>query len=186
MNSAFLFSNSIRHLGQYLKFQFIKSRRWISILFKRNRKLSKISFDYYKNWHFEEGLLLIDFQFNNAIWYKTESLKSVDVGKPIILNIQNIKSEILEFEVYGFFQKQIFHIQLNKEAHIDSTSFKTQLFNNAVSIDSNCTIKTPKLLTQIIKPFIILDAPTVTLRDFSTQNNQITIIHSQFKTQDYI
>ncbi|MBK5214799.1 MAG: hypothetical protein JJE55_14200 [Flavobacteriaceae bacterium] len=181
MKNIFLFSDSLRQFGKYLKFQSLKFRKWIFILFKRNRKLHKISFDYYKNWQFEHGLLVINFQFKNAIWYKIGDYKSLDFIKPIFLNLQNTKSDLVVFEVYGFFQKQVYYIKLNKATKIDNQPFNTKIFNI-----SELTIMPNQIFPQMTKPIIKVDKPKVKISGLSVESISIEIIPSKFKTQDYI
>jgi len=115
MKRLFLFSDNLYSFYLNINFSFIKVIRVIKLFFHSRRTLEKISIDYYKNWHFDNAYLIVDLKFENAVWYRIQKMRSTDFTKPIILNLQNVKTGTIKLEVFGFFQKQTFLIELNRE-----------------------------------------------------------------------
>lgn len=181
MKNTLLFSDKIRQFNSFVKFQFLKFGRWISVLFKRRKSINKIAFEYYKNWQFKNAYLVIDFQFRNAIWYKVGNIKSTDFFHSLILNLENIDAETIDFEVFGFFQKQIYTINLNKVAELNSEPFKTQI-HNLSSLD-------------LIKSKILFDLPnfgikntktTLNFENIKVETSTSQINYKPFKIQEYL
>lgn len=176
-----LFSDKLRRIGLPVKFQLIKVRKLLTILFKRKKKLEKISFEYYRKWHFDNAYLIVDFKFKNAVWFRIGNYKSNDFSKQIVLDLENIHADTIPFEVFGFFQKQVFKINLNKEAKINTQSFKTKINNLNTFKLAKQNIKTqiPKIVFQNNKQIL-------KLHKIQFVSNNIKINHKPFKTQDYI
>jgi hypothetical protein len=181
MAKYLLFSDKLKQIGLFVNSQFLKIGNLLTILFKRRRKLEKISFDYYMNWHFDNAYLVVDFKFKNAVGYKVGEFKSFDFSKPIILNLENIQSVTINFEVFGFFQKQVYVINLNRDTRINTQPFKTKIDNiNMVKLVQQKTrIRIPKIGLHIADPTFVFEKIAV-----KTQNIQIN--YQTFKTQDYI
>lgn len=173
----------LKQLILFLKFHSIRIGKWFSILFKRNRKLKKLSFDYYKNWHSDNSFLVVDIKFANGIYFKVGDFKSFDFTKLLILNFQNLNTGNIKVEVFGFMQKQVFIIELNKEIQLNTKSFKTVIENiSPVEITKQKTrtkTKTPNF-------WFVEDKPKVTNQNIAVNSSQITINHKKFNTQDYI
>ena len=163
------------------KFHFFRFGKGFIFLFKRNKKLKKISFDYFKNWHFDNSYLVIDFKFKNAIYFKVGEIRSFDFSKPLILNLQNLNTNNIEFEVYGFLQKQIFLIDLNKEINLNSKTFRTVIDNiSPVEIIRN------KTRTKISNLNIARGKPKVTIQNVSINTNKIEIMYNNFNEKDLL
>ena len=176
IRNTYIASNRYKHIGNLLKFYSLKFGKWILLLFKPNKKLKNISFNYLRNWHVDNAYLIIDFKFKNAIWFKIGKFKSTDFNHPLALNLQVIHSDVLEFEVYGFLQKQTILIQLSKELKINTEVFKTKILtiNNITLIPNKTLVKESKVKTKI------------TMSDLRPRKLSIEINHSNFKIQDYI
>lgn len=180
MKNPLLFSNKIRQFNSFVKFQFLKFGRWISVLFKRRKSIKKISFEYYKYWQFNNAYLVINFQFKNAIWYKIGNIKSTDFSKPLILNLENIHSDGIDFEIFGFFQKQIYTIHLNKVAELNSEPFKTQTHN------LNLKLTNDKIRFRL-SDFEITNGKTVLNFDnIKVETPSFQINYKPFQIQEYI
>lgn len=164
-----------------IQYYFLKVSRLFCILFKRSKQIEKISFDYYKNWHFDNAYLVVDFKFKNAVWYKVGEFKSFDFSKPIILNLENIQSDTINFEVFGFFQKQVYEINLNRETRINTQPFKTKIDNiNIVELVQQ------KTRTRIPKIGLHIADPTFVFEKIAVKPQNIQINYQTFKIQDYI
>jgi len=172
MKKIFLFSDYLYLFYYNINFSLIRIIRVIKLFFHSRRNLEKISIAYYKNWHFHNSFLIIDLRFENAVWYRIDKIKNTDFTKPIVLNIQNIKTETIKLEVFGFFQKQTFLIELNRE---------NQRLNIA-QIKSFSKIKTISIPQFEPK----LENISFKIPQISTNLNIIQIEHNSFKTQDYL
>lgn len=181
MTKYLLFSDKLKQIGLFVNFQVLKVTRLLTILFNRRRKLEKISFGYYQKWHFDNAYLFIDFKFKNAVWIKIGNFKNYDFSKQIVLDLENIQTETVQFEVFGFFQKQVYEIKLNKETQINTKPFKTKIDNiNIVELVQQKTgTRIPKIEFHIADPTFVFEKNAV-----KPQNIQIN--YKPFKIQDYI
>ena len=171
----------LKQLVLFIKFHLTRISKWVAILFKKNKKLKKISFDYYKNWHSDSSYLIVDFKFKNAIYFKVGNFKSFDFSIPLILNLRNLQNNNIEIEVYGFLQKQVFVIELNKEIQLDTKSFKTK-FENLSPI----AITEQKTKVKIQNFWFALIKPKIQIQSVSVNASNITIKSNKFKIQEYI
>jgi len=130
MKKLFFLSYNIKWLMNGVGFFFLKIGRLFKLLFQRNRKLEVVAFNYFKNWHFYNAYLVIDYEFKNAIWFRVGAMKHSNFDKPIIIDLENIKTNDLTFEVYGFLQKQTLRIDLQKHIHLTSTEFRPVLITS--------------------------------------------------------
>ena len=180
MKDFLLFSNKLKQLGEVLKFYLTKIGRWIAILFNRRKKIENISFNYYRNWHFDQAYLVVDFKFKNAIWFRIGNIKGYDFTRPLILNLQSIKANSINLEVFGFLQKQVCEINLNKEAKINSASFKTRITNiNTINLLKQNAI------IQIPQTGLLMKKPILSFEKISIINKNIKVHYKPFKTQEY-
>ena len=164
-----------------IQYYFLKVSRLFCILFKRRKRIEKITFGYYQNWQFENAYLVVDFKFKNAVWFRIGNFKSYDFSKQIVLDLENIHTDTINFEVFGFFQKQVYEINLNKEAQINTQPFKTKIDNiNIVElVQQNTRTRIPKIGLHIADPTFVFEKIAV-----KPQNIQIN--YQTFKIQDYI
>lgn len=130
MKKLFFLSYNIKWLMNGVGFFFLKIGRLFKLLFQRNRKLEVVAFNYFKNWHFNNAYLVVDYQFKNAIWFRVGSVKHSSLDVPIVINLENIKTNDLTFEVFGFLQKQTLRIDLKKHMHLTSTEFRRELITS--------------------------------------------------------
>lgn len=181
MSSILFFSNKLKNLGIIRKFQFQKLGKWFYILFSRKRRLEEITFNYFKNWHFDNAYLVVDIVFKNGIWYKIGGYKSILSNKPIVIDLANIKSDILNIEVYGFFQKKELTINLNKVGKISSESY-----NIKFSKLSAFNLESIKIKLKLLKPELLIKGPNVQLNYLKLNMPKIEINHNLFQIQDYL
>lgn len=164
-----------------IKFELIKFYRRLFILFKINKNLEKISFDYYKYWHFDKSFLFVDFKFKNAVWYRIGNYKNYVFKKQLVLDLEFIKSSKVIFEVYGFFQKQVFEINLNRENKFDSDAFNFKVFNvSELKVSNNIIYLNPTSI-KILPYYLKCNIDNI----FHTNRN-IKIQFKQFKIQEYL
>lgn len=181
MTKYLLFSDKLRKFGLFIRLQLLIVGRLLTLLFKRNRNLEKVSFGYYQKWHFDNAYLFVEFKFKNAVWFRIGNYKCYDFSKQIVIDLENIQTEIVLFEVFGFFQKQVYEINLNKEVKINTQPFKTKIDNiNIVElVQQKTTTRLPKIGLHIADPTLVVEKIAV-----KPQNIQIN--YQTFKIQDYI
>ena len=181
MKNILVFSDKPKPLRLYIKLQFTKLGRRFRIVFKRRTRLEILSLDYYKNWHFDNAYLVIDFKFNNAVWFKIDNNIGIDFKKPFILNLQNIKSNTINFEVYGLFQKKVFKIKLNKDAQINTGLLKTRIMSiNTIEISP------PKTRVGLPGFGLVVKEPSFNLGKITVIEKTIEVKHTHFKTQEHL
>jgi hypothetical protein len=152
MKKLFFLSHNIKWLMNAVGFFLLRISRIFKLLFQRNRKLEIVAFNYFKNWHFNNAYLVIDYQFKNAIWFRVDSMKHSNFNKPIVIDLEKIKTNDLTFEVFGFLQKQTLRIDLQKHTHLTSTEFRPELITSqfqtivALSNIANLSIRNVKTL----------------------------------------
>lgn len=174
-------SDKLKQSIGFFKFHFVRIGKWLVILFKKNRRLEKLTFDYYKNWHADNSYLIVDLKFKNAFYFKIGNFKSFDFEKPLILNLQKVKADNIKLEIFGFRQKQIFVIDLNKEIQLNSKPFKT-----TIESISSITITQQKTNIKIANLWFTESKPKVSNQNVSVNSNPIKIKSSKFKIQEYL
>lgn len=174
-------SDKLFQLIGFFKFHFVRIWKSLVVLFKRNRRLEKLSFNYYKNWQADNSYLIVDLEFKNAVYFKIGDFKSFDLTKPLILNLQNVTSNKITIEVFGFLQKQVFIIELNKEIQLISKSFKTTIENI-----SSVSINQQKTKVKITNFLFAKDKPKINNQNVFINPNSIKIKSNKFKIQEYL
>lgn len=177
-------------LLSFLKIQLIISWRWLSFLFKRNKKLKKIEFSYYKYWHFDNAFLIVNFLFENVLYFKIGKKKYLELSRPVIINLQRENVENIKIEIIGFRQKQDCLVEVNKQMHLATDSFNTKP-NKAklgVILQAKPKITLPNFIQSVDKLKIGLSnlRPNLSIQSFSIHSKRITVNNNKFNTQDYI
>jgi hypothetical protein len=181
LNEIAMISEKTGQLVFFLKFQLIRIVKWFAILLRRDRKLEKISFDYYKNWHSEKSFLVVELKFKNAIYIKVGDLRKFEFSKPLVLNLELVATKTINVEVFGFFQKQVFIIDLKKEIQTNTESFKTTIQNFRTF-----ELEDYKTELSLIKPKLDVFKPKIFIRDVNIKSSPITINFTKFKSQDFL
>jgi hypothetical protein len=176
-----MISEKTGQLVFFLKFQLIRIVKWFAILLRRDKKLNKIAFDYYKNWHSEKSFLIVELKFENAIYFKVGNLRKFEFSKPLVLNLELVATKTISVEVFGFFQKQVFIIDLKKEIQTNTESFKTTIQNFRTF-----ELGHHKIELSLIQPKVNVFKPKIIIRDFNIQSSPITINFTKFKSQDFL
>lgn len=164
-----------------IQYYFLKVSRLFCILFKRRKRIEKITFGYYQNWQFENAYLVVDFKFKNAVWFRIGNFKSYDFSKQIVLDLENIHTDTINFEVFGFFQKQVYEISLNKEAQINTQPFKTKIKNISI-----VKLAQQKSKLRISEMTLHISNPTFIFEKIAVKPQNIQFDYKPFKIQDYI
>lgn len=115
-----------------LKLYFNIALRFLLILFRKDKHLKEIYFESCNEDIFEDSLLVINYRFKNAIYYKVNN-KITTENKVKIFNVKNINSEI-HFIVYGWFGKKQYLIVIKPTKSLNNESFKTHFSNLNISL----------------------------------------------------
>jgi hypothetical protein len=130
-----LLSSKILILWSNIHFHLKSVLKWLVLLFKWHKEIKPLQLSYFREWRFEKAQLVIHFNFKNAINYKINNIKRVNCDKPIIIDIDDPKSNNIEFTVYGFFRKKTYLIDTAKSDKLVTEKFKTTI-NRVNSIKS--------------------------------------------------
>lgn len=181
MTNIFFYSDKLRLLGKFLKFHFLKITRVCFFVFKRNKKLKKCSIDYLKTWRFENSYLLIKLNFENAIWYRIGRASGLNFNKIIVLDRRFLINDEVFIEIYGFFQKQVFIIDIKKEFSISTSSLQAEI-KNFKNIGLN--VLQPEIINSRIN--LYSNNYLLNISNVSMKNININLNYKPFKIQDFI
>lgn len=155
--------------------------RFFIVLFKRNKKIELLRLDYDVNNLFNNSFIIVDYKFNNTIYYRFDGRKTLE--KQIkIFNLENINNEI-ELVVYGFFRKKIYNLKFKPQLTINTENFKTSFSNLTLALfDQNI----PKL-TKSIKIINNNNNTSIIRHNINiTTNNRLNITHKNFNQNEFI
>lgn len=173
--------NSITNINSSIRFLFNVTSKWLFTLFKRNRVLKEIKFNHYKNWHFKTAYLIVQFEFENAIWINVEGSKRICSHFPIIINLENFQKDFFEIIIHGFSSKRKYQIAINTEAQIDNATFKTTTYQI-----KNIYLQDQIIQQNISKAELINHCISVKRHPINTSYQKSELKHSNFKLQDYL
>lgn len=178
----------LKQLISFLKFHFVRIGKWFAILFKRNRQLKKISFDYYKNWHSDNSYLAVEMKFKNAIYFKVNGFKSFDFNKQLIFDLKEIKTNNIKIEVFGFLQKQVSVIEIKKDFQLNSKPFRTSIKNISYVqlLRQKPQIKGLSFRINSNNPYINIQEPRLITQEIAINSKPIRVKFNQFKIQEYL
>ncbi len=148
----------------------------ILLIFKKDKNLKIVDFNYYKNWRFKNSYIIIYHKFNNALYYKIGHSKYIITAAPIIIDLQHRQERHIKIQIYGLFQKKELYVDIEKEAKLNSDSFKTNILN------LNTEVRAPKKTISINTHLKLNTAITkITIAKVALTNRNITINPEPFK-----
>lgn len=169
----------IINLINFLKFYTIITKRVIMVLFVKNRKLKKISFDYISYPHSDDDFLILDFNFTNALYFKINDVKYVYYGKKIIpLKKYNYK---IEFTAIGIFKN--YHETIVVEPTISTvfSNFKTISNNLQFSLEQQKELHFLNKEHKSISKNVNLNFQKITIKD-----NKPTFKSTKYNQNEFI
>lgn len=149
MQNIFLFSQYFTKIANKLKFASKITLIFYKLIFTKNRKLELVKLNYSNKHNFEKSILVIEYEFKNAIWFNLKHIKTTTYQKPILINIDKITGNELTLNVFGYFQKKQFVIFSKIDNKLITNSFKTKFSN----LDNDLNFA-PNLDLKICKPVI--------------------------------
>ena len=174
MQNIFIFSQYFTTIRNKLKFGSKITLIFFKLIFTKKRKLELVKLNYSNKHNFDKSILVIEYEFKNAIWFNLKNIKTTTYQKPILINIENITGNELTLNVYGFFQKKQFVISSKIDNTLITNSFKTKFskFNNNVNF-------TPSLDLKISKP-------ALNNQKIKVANQILTINNTNFNQTEFI
>lgn len=125
MFNPIYFSDCVNPAAKKITFAFVVIGRFFKIFFSRNKQLTLQKLDYSKKYQFDKSLLIIRYEFKNALWYNFHGIKKTNNAGVIVLNIQNLKAKPIILTVHGFFNKKTFQFDIQPEARLQASYFNT-------------------------------------------------------------
>lgn len=163
------------------KYYSLYIKRFLIILFSKNRRLKNVNIDYEETHRFHNSLLIIHFSAKNFICIKVGGIIVFDISKPLILNVSNINSDLLPIEFVGFFQSEKKVINISKDVTLNNGSFKTKISINGTFEfnEHNCYLNpnNPKLKNQET----VIHQPKINI-----YHKKYKITHKPFNLKEYI
>lgn len=153
--------------------------RFVKILFRKNRKIEKLHLDYSDEGMFENGYMILNYRFRNAIYYRFGNHKTLE--KEIkIFNLKNFENEF-ELTVYGFFRKKSYKLKFEPKLTLETSNFKANFSN----LKNDFEFKTiPNLSTPNFK--IGLIEIEIKPRKLKITPNKLVLKHETFNQNEFI
>jgi hypothetical protein len=127
MFNLFYFSSYVKPAIVKIKFAFVVLARSFRILFRRDKQLTPLNFNYSKKYQFDQSLVVIQYQFENVLWYHFKGIKRATEPGVIVLNLSKITKFPIEFVIRGLFRKKLFLIDVTPEATMQTNTFRTKI-----------------------------------------------------------
>ena len=140
------FVNHFKEHFDNVKFKFICSFRFLLLFFLKDRQIEIISQNYFRAWLFDRAYLSVDLKLRNVIWLSVNGIKSLRINDPIVVDIENIKGEFFEIELFGYATSEILQIKIEGVQTLKSDSFRVstqnligiELSNIQYALRTNC------------------------------------------------
>lgn len=163
--------------SQYLKYLLIKLQfikiviaRFIIILFRKRKTIKLLYLNYDTEHLFDNSLMVINYRFRNAIYYRFGNHKTLE--KQIkIFNLKNFDSEF-QLTVYGFFQKKTYKLKVEPQLTLNSDSFKTSISNLSLKLEEQNNPILSNLSFQLITKNTIINTPKIKVTNNSFNQNE--------------
>ncbi len=174
-----MFSHYLTYLLQKLRFLKVIIARFLIILFRRKKGIELLYLDYNTEYLFENSYLIINYRFRNALYYRFKNIKTLE--KQIkIFNLSNFDNEF-DLVVYGFFQKKVYQIKVERKLELDNSNFKASTLNLNLKLSE---IKIPRLTPENI--YCTIHKPIITKSNIEIENKKLAISNSTFNQNDFI
>lgn len=164
-----------------IKLQFIQvvTARFFIILFRKRRAIELLQLDYETEHLFDNSLIVINYRFRNAIYYRFGKHKTLE-KQVKIFNLKNFENEFDLF-VYGFFRKTKYRIQVEPQLTLNNDSFKTIISNLSIKlIEQNV----PKLTQPSI--YFHIEKPNIKFQKIKITNKTLQIKTNSFNQNEFI
>lgn len=153
--------------------------RFVKILSRKNRKIEKLHLDYSDEGMFENGYMILNYRFRNAIYYRFGNHKTLE--KEIkIFNLKNFENEF-ELTVYGFFRKKSYKLKFEPKLTLETSNFKANFSNlkNDIEFKTIPNLSAPNFKVELVVIEIKPSKLTIT-------SNKLVLKHETFNQNDFI
>lgn len=170
-----------------VKFKFICSFRFLLLFFFKDRQIEIISQNYFRRWLFDRAFISIDLELHNAICLRVNGFKSHKVNRPILVDLQNLKGEFIEIEVFGFSESKLIKIKIEELHSLSSDSFKVNIHNlSGIELSAiYSTLKMPKLTMGLPRP-VLVAKPVLASREILIIQDAFEIKNQEFNLTEFI
>jgi hypothetical protein len=174
------FSDRFRPVAKKFRFLFIVLGRSFKILVRWNKKIELVYIDYSRGPIFENSLLVLNYNFNNVLWYELYPAYKTTNPERMILDMEKVPRNI-EFRVHGFFRNQSYPISLPIQRILGNDTFKTNITIPVMPARWN------KGLQKFSSDVIVKDTyPQIESRPHEIITPRLHIIHNTFKQTDFL
>lgn len=167
------FSDFVKPIAKKLYFIAIVLSKFCKLIFSKNKCLEFVQLDYSQKYLFGKSYLVVTYKFQNALWYNFKNITKKTGTKPIIFDLNNIRTDKITLIVHGLFQKKIYHLQVNPELILESNTFKTTVLKSHL----NMLFISP---FEFITATPVIRAPRPKLKSKSIQTNHSPYIQNEF------
>lgn len=174
-----MFSNQLKYLIQQGAFAKIVLVRFLIMIFKRNKNIQLIKLNYNTNHLFKNSFIIIDYQFNNALWYSFDNKKTLEKSIKIF-NLENIDLN-LNLVVYGFFRQKKYILKFDPTLKIENQNFKTNFSNLSLNLEKNSI---PKLAPSLIE--VSISEPPLKKTKIRITNKAFHLKHNNYNQNEFI
>ena len=174
-----MFSHQLKHLLKQGAFAIVVLVRLLIILFKRNKNIQLIKLDYNTNHLFKNSFIIIDYQFNNVLWYSFNNKKTLEKSIKIF-NLKNIDSNV-NLVVRGLFRKKKYVLKFDPTLKIENQNFKTNFSNLSFNLKKNSIPKLSPLLIEIS-----VSEPSLKKSKTRIANQTLNIKYNNYNKNEFI
>lgn len=174
-----MFSHNLKYLLK--KGLFIKTIlfRFLIILFKRNKDIELIKLNCETNYLFKNSFVIINYQFDNALWYSFNNKKTLEKNIKIF-NLENIPPS-MNIIIHGFFRKKKYSLNFEPSLKIENQNFKTIFLNLSLNLNENSI---PQLTHYIIETSI--SKPGIETSKITIKKHSFNIKHNNYNQNEFI
>lgn len=174
-----MLSHYLVYLLEKLHFLKFVIARFLIILFRRRKGIELVCLEYNTDHLFDNSLIIINYQFKNAVYYKFGNHKTLE--KQIkIFNLKNFDKEF-NLTVYGFFRKKTYQLKFEPKLTLESERFKASFSNFNLKLEKQYL---PNLSHPLF--YFTLNQPAIKLSKVKLSNKNITIKTNSFNQNEFI
>lgn len=164
-----MFSSFLNIILQKIVWYWTIVKRFSIILFRKNRRIKLLYLKYNSEHVFDNGFLIVNYRFRNALYYKFGN--HITLEKQIkIFNLKNFDHEF-QLTVYGFFQKKTFKLKVEPKSTLHTNNFKTTISNITVELkEQKTTLNQASVILTLDEPKIIY--PKIKIETNSFNQNE--------------
>lgn len=174
-----MFSDQLKYLIKQGAFAKIVLVRFLIIIFKRNKNIELIKLNYNSNHIFKNSFIIIEYHFNNALWYSFDNKKTLERSIKIF-NLENINSNV-NLVVYGFFRKKKYSLKFDPMLKFQNQNFKTNFSNLSLNLEKNII---PKLGPSLIE--VSISKPPIKKSKIIISKQTFDIKHNNYNQNEFI